>query len=80
MLMFQVVSNMHIPYNKFQIRFVACNCTTYWQMLEVGIAAECTILVVWFVIVMEILLKSIDVKVKVMKHNWRHSRKLMLVM
>ena len=38
-------------------------------MLEVGIAAECTILVVWFVIVMEILLKSIDVKVKVMKHN-----------
>ena len=67
--MFQVVSNMHIPYNKFQIRFVACNCTTYWQMLEVGIAAECTILVVWFMIVMEILLKSVDVKVKVMKHN-----------
>ena len=67
--MFQVVSNMHIPYNKFQIRFVACNCTIYWQMLEVGIAAKCTILVVWFVIVMEILLKSIDVKVKVMKHN-----------
>ena len=80
MLMFQVVSNMHIPYNKFQIRFVACNFTTYWQRLEVGIAAECTILVVWFVIVMEILLKSVDVKVKVMKHNWRHSRKLMLVM
>ena len=44
--MFQVVSNMHIPYKKFQIRFVACNFTTYWQRLEVGIAAECTILVV----------------------------------
>ena len=68
MLMFQVVSNMHIAYNKFQIRFVACSFTTYWQRLEVGIAAECTILVVWFVIVMEIL-KSIDVKVKVMNHN-----------
>ena len=52
---------------RFQMRFTAGNFTTYWQRLEVRIVAECTVSVVLVVFVMEMLLKSTDVKVKVMK-------------
>ncbi|KAL9964680.1 hypothetical protein ACROYT_G028355 [Oculina patagonica] len=45
-------------YNKFRMRFTTDGFTTNWQRLEVGIAAGCTISVILFVLVMEMILKS----------------------
>ena len=47
-------------YDNFVIRFSTGKFTTEWQRLEVGIAAGCTISVVLFVLVMEMILKSTD--------------------
>ena len=45
-------------YNQFCMRFTTKEFTTNWQRLEVGIAAGCTVSVVLFVLVMEMLLRS----------------------
>ena len=45
-------------YNNFKMRFTTGTFTTEWQRLEVGIAAGCTISVILFVLVMEMLLRS----------------------
>ena len=47
-------------YDNFVMRFSTGKFTTEWQRLEVGIAAGCTISVVLFVLVMEMILKSTD--------------------
>ena len=45
-------------YDNFVMRFSTGSFTTGWQRLEVGIAAGCTISVILFVLVMEMILKS----------------------
>ena len=45
-------------YDLFKMRFTTGTFTTEWQRLEVGIAAGCTISVILFVLVMEMLLKA----------------------
>ena len=45
-------------YSSFKMRFTTSNFTTDWHSLEVGIAAGCTISVIWFILVMEIILLS----------------------
>ena len=47
-------------YNNFKMRFTTSDYTTDWQSLEVGIAAGCTVSVILFVLVMEMMLKSTD--------------------
>ena len=47
-------------YDNFVMRFSTKTFTTNWHKLEVGIAAGCTISVVWFILVMEMLLMSAD--------------------
>ena len=55
------VQNMMMDYyNHFQMRYTTKDFTTDWQRLEIGIAAGCTISVIWFVLVMEMFLKSTD--------------------
>ena len=64
----QAMEFFHIPpevrrlvrkyYDQFKMRFTTGSFTTEWQKLEVGIAAGCTISVILFVLVMEMLLKS----------------------
>ena len=54
-------------YNNFQMRFTTATFTTDWQRLEKGITAGCTISVVLFILVMEMMLKSADIEVVVMK-------------
>ena len=56
----KVQSLMKNYYDKFKMRFTTKNFTTDWHRLEVGIAAGCTISVIWFVLVMEMLLRSAD--------------------
>ena len=45
-------------YSKFKMRFTTTNFTTDWHALEVGIAAGCTISVIWFILVMEMVLQA----------------------
>ena len=47
-------------YSQFKMRFKTDNFTTEWHRLEVGLAAGCTISVIWFILVMEMLLRSAD--------------------
>ena len=47
-------------YDMFKMRFTTGTFTTDWQRLEVGIAAGCTISVILFVLVMEMLLKACE--------------------
>ena len=55
------VQNMMMDYyDHFLMRFTTKDFTTNWQRLEIGIAAGCTISVIWFVLVMEMFLKSTD--------------------
>ena len=54
-------------YDNFVMRFSTGTFTTEWQRLEVGIAAGCTISVILFVLVMEMILKSTDVEGLVVK-------------
>ena len=42
------------------MRFTTDKFTTDWHSLEAGIAAGCTISVIWFILVMEMILKSAD--------------------
>ena len=44
----------------FRMRFTTENFTSEWHRLEIGIAAGCTISVIWFILVMEMLLRSAD--------------------
>ena len=69
-LLFKAMDFFHIPakiqavmrnyYNKFQMRFTTESFTTDWHQLEVGIGAGCTISVIWFVLAMEMILRSAD--------------------
>ena len=54
-------------YDNFVMRFSTGEFTTGWQRLEVGIAAGCTISVVLFVLVMEMILKSTSTEGLVIK-------------
>ena len=54
-------------YDNFVMRFSTGTFTTEWQRLEVGIAAGCTISVILFVLVMEMILKSTDVEGLIVK-------------
>ena len=42
------------------MRFITGDYTTDWHRLEIGIAAGCTISVIWFVLVMEMILMSTE--------------------
>ena len=44
----------------FRMRFSTEDFTTEWHRLEIGIAAGCAISVIWFILVMEMLLRSAD--------------------
>ena len=67
-ILFKAMDHFHIPecvkelmmsyYGNFQMRFTTSEFTTDWHALEVGIAAGCTISVIWFILVMEMLLMS----------------------
>lgn len=69
-LLFTAMDHFHIPvkvkdlmrkyYNNFTMRFTTAEFTTDWHRLEVGIAAGCTISVIWFVLVMEMILMSTE--------------------
>ena len=60
----QAMDFFHIPeeiqelmrkyYSMFQMRL------SEWHRLEIGIAAGCTISVIWFILVMEMLLRATD--------------------
>ena len=54
----EVIKIMMDYYNLFIMRFFTANFTTAWQRLEIGIAAGCTFSVIWFVLVMEVLLRG----------------------
>ena len=64
------MDHFHIPdkvktlmkkyYNSFVMRFPTGDYTTDWHRLEIGIAAGCTISVIWFVLVMEMILMSTE--------------------
>ena len=56
----KVKNLMECYYNKFRMRFSTKTFTTEWHRLEVGIAADCTLSVIWFIAVMEMILKSAD--------------------
>ena len=56
----EVQGIMREYYNNFQMRFSTEDFTTDWHRLEIGIAAGCTISVIWFILVMEMLLRSAD--------------------
>ena len=76
-LLFKAMDFFHIPekvkavmknyYNKFKMRFTTGDFTTDWHRLEVGIGAGCTISVIWFVLVMEMILRSVDCSEKIAK-------------
>ena len=76
-LLFKAMEFFHIPekvrkimrnyYNKFKMRFTTEDFTTDWHRLEVGIGAGCTISVIWFVLVMEMLLRSADCSEELVK-------------
>ena len=62
-------------YNNFKMRFTTSDYTTDWQSLEVGIAAGCTVSVILFVLVMEMMLRSTDcqntlVRTLLYEHSW----------
>ena len=67
-VLFLAMEHFHIPeeirvlmmqyYSNFKMRFTTTNFTTDWHALEVGIAAGCTISVIWFILVMEMILQA----------------------
>ena len=69
-LLLQAMEFFHIPgevqktmkryYDCFQMRFSTDEFTTEWHRLEIGIAAGCTISPIWFILVMEMLLRATD--------------------
>lgn len=56
----EVQDIMREYYDNFQMRFSTEDFTTEWHQLEIGIAAGCTISVIWFILVMEMLLRAAD--------------------
>ena len=46
--------------DNFRMRFSTEDLTTEWHRLEIGIAAGCSISVIWFILVMEMLLRCAD--------------------
>ena len=48
-------------YESFIMRFTTDDFTTAWQRLEVGIAAGCTISVIWFILAMEVILRGVKI-------------------
>ena len=54
----EVIKIMMDYYSLFIMRFTIADFTTAWQRLEIGIAAGCTVSVIWFVLVMEVLLRG----------------------
>ena len=56
----EVQSIMKEYYDNFRMRFSTEDFTTEWHRLEIGIAAGCSISVIWFILVMEMLLRSAD--------------------
>ena len=55
-----VIKLMMQYYDCFRMRFSTKTFCTEWHRLEVGIAQGCTISVIWFVLVMEMLLRSAE--------------------
>ena len=47
-------------YDNFRMRFSTEDFANEWHRLEIGIAAGCSISVIWFILVMEMLLRSAD--------------------
>ena len=47
-------------YDNFMMRFTVGDFTTEWQRLEIGIAAGCPISVIWFILVMEMVIRSTE--------------------
>ena len=56
----QEVQSMKEYYDNFRMRFSTEDFKTEWHRLEIGIAAGCSISVIWFILVMEMLLRSAD--------------------
>ena len=56
-------------YDNFRMRFTTDGFTTDLQRLEVGIAAGCTISVILFVLVMEIILRSTKAEIALHIHG-----------
>ena len=56
----EVQSIMKEYYDNFRMRSSTEDFTTEWHRLEIGIAAGCSISVIWFILVMEMLLRSAD--------------------
>ncbi|XP_012941474.1 uncharacterized protein LOC106012602 [Aplysia californica] len=56
----EVQNIMREYYSNFQMRFSTANFTTEWHRLEIGIAAGCSVSVIWFILVMEMLLRSAE--------------------
>ena len=56
----EVQSIMKEYYGNFRKRFSTKDFTTEWHRLETEIAAGCSISVIWFILVMEMLLRSAD--------------------
>ena len=54
-------------YDNFRMRFSTEDFTTEWHRLEIGIAAGCSISVIWFILVMEMLLRSADCQEEIAK-------------
>ena len=46
--------------DNFRMRLSIEDFSTKWHRLEIGIAAGCSISVIWFILVMEMLLRSAD--------------------
>ena len=67
-LLFKALDFFHLPerikkmimsyHNKFNMRFTTEDFTSDWHRLEVGIGAGCTIAVIWFLFVVEMILRS----------------------
>ena len=56
----QEVQSMKEYYDNFRMRFSTEDFKAEWHRLEIGIAAGCSISVIWFILVMKMLLRSAD--------------------
>lgn len=52
---------MKIHYGSFKMRFTAGNFATDWHQLQIGIAVGCTISITWFILVMEVVVKAVNI-------------------
>ena len=57
------------------MRFTTKEFTTDWHRFEVGIASGCTISVIWFVLVREMLLKFTHCPEEVAQVQFSHQKK-----